>query len=95
MVAGIIAESDDLTMAKQDNARDAILKLLAQRDVGKSICPSEVARALADGGDWRGEMAGVHRATDGLLADGAIAISWKGERLTRRRGPYRICISET
>jgi hypothetical protein len=34
--------------------RDALLVLLAARPVDASICPSEVARALAgDAGSWR------------------------------------------
>lgn len=68
----------------------ALLTLLAARAAGATICPSEVARALAPGGDWRAEMPSVHDAVDTLVADGRIALSWKGAPLAARSGPYRI-----
>jgi len=72
-------------------AQEAILALLDQRAEGATICPSEAARLLAGpGGDWRAEMAAVHAATDALLEQGTIALSWKGETKQKRRGPYRI-----
>ncbi|QDH35808.1 DUF3253 domain-containing protein [Porphyrobacter sp. YT40] len=70
---------------------DAILTLLAERAAGATICPSEAARLLAGSqGDWRAEMEAVHAATDALAAKGAIALSWKGAPMQKRRGPYRI-----
>lgn len=73
-------------------ARDMTLALLATRAAGATVCPSEVARALAkaDGSEWREAMPSVHAAIDGLMADGAIHLSWKGNALPRRAGPYRI-----
>lgn len=71
-------------------ARETVLALLAQRAPGKTICPSEVARALADGGDWRAAMPAVHDAVDALLGEGRVALSWKGQMLAARAGPYRI-----
>ncbi|MFM7378696.1 MAG: DUF3253 domain-containing protein [Erythrobacter sp.] len=69
----------------------AILALLGQRAKGTTICPSEAARLIAGPqGDWRAEMEAVHAATDALLAQGAITLSWKGETKQKRRGPYRI-----
>jgi hypothetical protein len=52
-----------------------------------------VARAIAAAGgeaDWRGEMPAVHAAIDGLVADGLVRLSWKGEAMPVREGPYRI-----
>ena len=46
--------------------------------------------SAAGAADWRGEMARVHAAVDRLVADGAVRLSWKGEALTVREGPYRI-----
>lgn len=71
--------------------REAVLSLLAERAQGATICPSEAARRVAGPqGDWRAEMDAVHAAVDALLAEGAIALSWKGEPKQKRRGPYRI-----
>lgn len=70
---------------------DRLAALLHERGAGRTLCPSEVARDLAGpGGDWRPFMETVHEAVDALLAKGKIALSWKGEALSRREGPYRI-----
>ena len=77
------------------NARDATLALLASRAAEATVCPSEVARQLAAQDEaatstWRDKMPDVHAAVDRLLDEGLIRISWKGEPLTKRSGPYRI-----
>lgn len=72
-------------------AREATLALLAARADDATVCPSEVARALAAAtGDWREAMPEVHAAVDALVAEGAVQLSWKGRPLTLRAGPYRI-----
>ncbi|MEQ8410191.1 MAG: DUF3253 domain-containing protein [Erythrobacter sp.] len=72
-------------------ARAAIMALLAERGPGRTICPSEAAKRLAGpDGDWRSLMGDVHASVDALLGEGEIALSWKGARLGRRRGAYRI-----
>ena len=72
-------------------AREATLALLDARAEGATVCPSEVARALAGaGGDWREAMPRVHAAVDQLVAEGRVRLSWKGRRLAARAGPYRI-----
>lgn len=70
-------------------ARDATLKLLGERKAGATVCPSEVARAIAPL-QWREAMPAVHSAIDLLLSEGIVALSWKGEVRTERDGPYRI-----
>ena len=50
----------------------AILRLAAERGPDKSICPSEVARALE--ADWRPLMAPVRRAAIRLALAGRIDI---------------------
>ena len=73
------------------SAAATVRRLLAERAPGATVCPSEVARAMAGaGGDWRAEMARVHAAVDSLVAAGAVALSWMGVALARREGPYRI-----
>jgi len=70
---------------------ECVVELLEHRGPDETICPSEAARHMAGPqGDWRQEMERVHAATDLLLAEGTIALSWKGETKQKRRGPYRI-----
>jgi hypothetical protein len=72
-------------------AAEAILALLGERAAGATICPSEAARRLAGpDGDWRAALRAVHAAADALAQAGAISLSWKGETMQQRRGPYRI-----
>ena len=68
--------------------RATTLSLLALRASDATICPSEVARAIAP--DWRGAMPAVHAAIDGLVHDGLVRLSWKGRPMATRSGPYRI-----
>ena len=72
-------------------AEQAIRSLLTRRGPGKTICPSEAARLMAGPhGDWRMEMDAIHAAADALLRAGEIRLSWKGQEMEQRRGPYRI-----
>ena len=73
---------------RMTDPRAATLSLLARRAPDATICPSEVARAIAP--DWRGAMPAVHAAIDGLVRDGLVRLSWKGRSLSTRSGPYRI-----
>lgn len=73
-------------------AREMTLALLAARQKGATVCPSEVARAIASNETWRDAMPAVHSAIDGLIADGRVYVSWKGKELATRAGPYRIAI---
>lgn len=70
-----------------------MLVLLAGRAEDATLCPSEVARAMAAAAgkaDWRGEMPAVHEAIDAMVADGLVRLSWKGAAMPLRDGPYRI-----
>ena len=76
-----------------DEARAAVLELVERRGPDKTVCPSEVAKALAGpDGDWHRQMASVHRAVDALVEEGRIVLSWQRARLPRRSGPYRIAV---
>ncbi len=85
-------------MAWLENERDgevrsATLALLARRAADATVCPSEVARAIAAAAgmaDWRGAMPAVHAAIDKMVADKLVRLSWKGEAMPVRDGPYRI-----
>lgn len=78
-----------------DLVRKALQNLFETRDGAASVCPSEVARALAknrDGTDtcWREAMGDVHAAVDILVKGEDLTLSWKGKVLAERSGPYRI-----
>jgi hypothetical protein len=58
--------------------RDAILAQTQARGPAKSICPSEVARALAPEA-WQALMAQVRRVAVALAREGRIDILRKGK----------------
>ena len=64
-----------------------ILDLLHQRDEGKTICPSEAARVLAD--DFRPLMDDVRRVADGM-DDVEITQKGRAVALGDVRGPIRL-----
>ncbi|HEY7809877.1 MAG TPA: DUF3253 domain-containing protein [Allosphingosinicella sp.] len=81
----------------EGDIRTTALALLAGRAARATICPSEVARAIAASGgesDWRGVMPAVHAAVDQMVAEGVIRLSWKGVAMHAREGPYRIARSD-
>lgn len=67
-----------------------ILDLLHRRDPGKTICPSEAAKALAE--DWRPRMDEVRRAAQRLIDAGAIVATQHGQVIdpASARGPVRL-----
>lgn len=58
--------------------REAILAQTTARGADKSICPSEVARAVAPE-DWRSVMTRVRREAIVLAREGQIEILRKGK----------------
>lgn len=73
------------------DAREATLALLAARADDATVCPSEVARAVTVAtGEWREAMPEVHAAVDQMVGEGLVRLSWKGQTLATRAGPYRI-----
>lgn len=74
-------------MVSDGEIERTILALLEQRDAGKTICPSEAARALAD--DFRPLMDDVRRVADGMAQ---VEITQKGRvvELDAARGPIRL-----
>ena len=73
----------------------AILDILAQRAPGKSICPSEVARALAS--DWRPLMPEVRATSARMAAEGRLRITQKDVEIDPEiaRGPIRLGLPKT
>jgi hypothetical protein len=74
---------------------DTVRALLNDRAPEATVCPSEVARALArsrEGQDtnWRRFMPDVHDGVDLMVAESHIRLSWKGQPRPVRTGPYRL-----
>ena len=82
-------------MSERPNLHDAeraILELLAQRDPGKTICPSDAARALGGDDDFRALMPLVRAAAAALVATGAIDVTQRGRVVdpATARGAIRL-----
>ena len=70
----------------------AILAMLAQRDEGKTICPSEAAREVFGDASLRERMDEVRAVAFALTDRGTIAITQRGAVVDGRsaRGPIRL-----
>ncbi len=87
---------DDQPIASQspDPAVDeAILRLVTARGPGKSICPTDAARAL-NPQTWRPHLSRVRTAAVRLALAGEISILRKGKPVdpTDFRGVYRLAL---
>jgi hypothetical protein len=73
-------------------AQRTILALLEQRDPGKTICPSDAARALGGDDGFRPLMDLVRAAAGELAEEGRIEVTQGGEpvELDRAKGPIRL-----
>lgn len=69
--------------------REEILRR-AQSRAPKTLCPSEVARGLAE--DWRSLMPLVRAVADQMAASGHLAVTQRGRVVSARaaRGPIRL-----
>jgi hypothetical protein len=69
----------------------AIDALLDKRAPGRTICPSEAARAIG-GNDWRDLMPDARAAAARMADRGAVAVTQKGQPVDAltARGPIRI-----
>ena len=74
------------------SAERAILDLLARREAGKTICPSDAARALGGDDGFRPLMGLVRDAARALVADNRIEVTQRGRPvdLDEARGPIRL-----
>ncbi len=85
-------------MASEQELEETILALVAQRGPGKTICPSEAARALGgphpDG--WGRLMKPVRAAAVRLAHQGKVRILRKGREVDPDdfRGVYRLTLPE-
>lgn len=72
--------------------RDAILQLVHERGVGKTICPSEAAKSVSDL-KWRSVLKDVRAEAVRLMKSGEISIYRKGrpvEDPDNFKGVYRL-----
>jgi hypothetical protein len=77
---------------------DTILRLARERGTGKSICPSEAARAAGAAAEveWHGLMQPVRRAAVRLARDGRLLILRKGKPVDPQdfKGVYRLSVPD-
>jgi hypothetical protein len=78
-------------LPEQARLRAAILELLDRRGPGKTICPSDAARAVAPT-DFRELMDTARAAAAELVADGEIEVTQGGEvvDIAQAHGPIRL-----
>ena len=73
---------------------ETILRLLAERGRGRTICPSEAAKAFASSHmeDWKNLMEAVRIAARSLVAQGRIHITKHGQPVdpATAKGPIRL-----
>ena len=73
-------------------AEETMLRLLSEAGAGKTISPTDVARALTDTADWHLVMHPVRRAAIKLALAGQIVIYRKGKPADPNdfKGVYRL-----
>ena len=78
--------------SQRAEAERTILELIAGRDPGKTICPSEAARALGGDDGFRPLMGLVREAAGALRERGEVAVTQRGEPVdpATARGPIRL-----
>lgn len=89
----VLKQTDTTEGSEWGPLETKILELCHAREAGKSICPSEVARALeADEEKWRRLMKPVRVAAARLSEAGLIDILKKGKRIdpAALRGVIRL-----
>lgn len=82
-----------MSTSDADGLERAVLDLLDRRAAGATICPSEVARAVAsDGQEWRDLMDPVRAAVGRLVERDEVVVTQGGEvvDLASARGPIRV-----
>lgn len=74
----------------EDQIAAAILRAVAARAPGKTVCPSQPARALAE--DWRPLMPRVRAVAGRLVREGRLVATRKGEPVDPEApgGPIRL-----
>lgn len=78
-------------MSRNAEIAGKIREFTAARGPEKTICPSEVARAVAPG-DWRRLMPQIHAVVAELAESGEIEVTQRGRPVDPRsaKGPVRL-----
>ena len=81
-------------MATTPDVSQAIIIMATLRGPDKTVCPSEIARALFPG-DWRKHMNEVRASAIELQLEGKVIITQKGKPVDvdKIKGPVRIRIN--
>lgn len=80
-----------------DKIAQCILELCAERGADKTICPSEVARALSAKEDvWRQMMPDVRAVASKLAKQGKINVTQRGKvvEVNTAKGPIRLSLAQ-
>ena len=79
-------------MVDDARIRSEISAQVKARGADKSICPSEVARALSE--DWRALMPQVRSVAAGMAAQGELHVTQGGETVNAQTasGPIRLSL---
>lgn len=75
------------------DVEETLLRLTRERGAGKTICPTEAAKALAGSSDnWQTHLPAVRRVAIRLAREGKAVITRKGKPVDPDdfRGVYRI-----
>ena len=83
-------------MSLDDEIEALILELCRKRGADKTICPSEVARALQQHeADWRSLMPAIRNVTGKLVRHGTIRATQRGRSIDPEAaaGPIRLGIN--
>jgi hypothetical protein len=75
-----------------DPIQQTMLDLLNAAGAGRTVSPTDVARALKPGPDWNVLMPAVRRAAIALALDGRLVITRKGKPVDPNefKGVYRL-----
>jgi hypothetical protein len=89
-------EPDQPTKVAPAVAEAAVLRLLSEAGDGKTVSPTDVARALTASPDWHLMMPLVRRAAIKLALAGQIVITRKGKPVDPNdfKGVYRLRLPE-
>ena len=77
-----------------DEIQATIVRLLNEAGLGRSVSPTDVARALKPGPQWHVLMPEVRRAAVGLALAGKLVIYRKGKPVDPNdfKGVYRLAL---